>query len=327
MRCTTEDIKKITQGAIRIFEEDGYTVFRRFTPYQENVLDERKFTPRQFANAGMRLEFYSPAGEISFDYVAFRGGAAKLFSLAVMFNGIEVYKQHCSFEEDIYGHFSIKVPESEELTKVTVYLPCLGGMRMKDLELPEGYIPCKREKKILMLGDSITQGAFSDRPWLTYVNIVADKLNAEVLNQGIGGDKFCPRGLDPELPFEPDVITVAYGTNDWAAAIPDLAGIIEEYFTKLESIYPNTPKYAIPPLWRGNTDGLVKNGLTLQNVRELVTESALRHGCKVIPSLPLVPPHEDFFHDKTLHPNSLGFLLYGNAVAEAIKKDLPFFNA
>ena len=173
-----------------------------------------------------------------------------------------------------------------------------------------------------MLGDSITHGFNAERQYLTYANILGDRLDAEILNQGIGGDKFHAPNIDAELPFTPDIITVAYGTNDWAAAIPELAEKIDEYFRKLRTVYPDTPVFAIPPIWRGNTDGIVKNGLSLEDVRTLVREKAEKYGCYAVDSARLVPPAEAFFMDRFLHPNDTGFILYGVNLADIIKKEL-----
>ncbi len=319
MKLSTEQIRSITLGAIRVFEENGYTVLRRFTPYQEEVLAGRNFTPRQFATAGMKLEFISKKGEVHFEYLAQPGAGAVCHGISALCDGVEVFNYYNSTNAEA-GRVFFAVPKDN--CKVTVFLANTADIRIKNLDIPEGYAPSVRKRKILMLGDSITHGFNAQRQYLTYANVLGERLEAEILNQGIGGDKFHAPNIDPELPFSPDIVTVAYGTNDWAAAIPELAEKIDEYFKKLRFVYPETPIFAIPPIWRGNVDGLVKNGLTLDDVRTLVREKADKYGCFAVDSARLVPPAEAFFMDRFLHPNDMGFILYGINLADIIKRKL-----
>lgn len=319
MKLTTEQIKAITFGALRVYEENGYTVFRRFTPYQEEVLAGRNFTPRQFATAGMKLEFFSKKGEVHFEYLAQPGAGACCHGVSALCDGVEVFNYYNTTNQ-YTGKVFFPVPRDN--CKVTVFLANTADIRIKNFDVPEGYAPAMRKRKILMLGDSITHGFNAQRQYLTYANVLGERLGAEILNQGVGGDKFHAPNIDPELPFCPDIITVAYGTNDWAAAIPELADKIDEYFKKLRTVYPNTPIFAIPPIWRGNVDGVAKNGLTLEDVRALVREKAEKYNCFSVDSAKLVPPAEEFFMDRFLHPNDMGFILYGINLADMIKKEL-----
>ncbi len=319
MKLTTNEIKTIALGAIRVFEENGYTVLRRFTPHQEEVLAGRNFTPRQFATAGMKLEFISKKGEVHFEYLAQPGAGAVFHGVSALCDGVEIYNYANSTNAEA-GKVFFPVPRDD--CKVTIFLANTADIRIKNLDIPEGYVHTTRKRKILMLGDSITHGFNAQRQYLTYANVLGERLEAEILNQGIGGDKFHAPNIDPELPFTPDITTVAYGTHDWAAAIPELAEKIDAYFEKLRSVYPETPIFAIPPIWRGNVDGLVKNGLTLDDVRALVKEKAEKYGCYAVDSAKLVPPAEAFFMDRFLHPNDMGFILYGVNLADIIKKEL-----
>ena len=118
MKLTTENIKDITLGAIRIFEEDGYTVFRRFTPYQEKVLEDRKFTPRQFASSGMKLSFTCGEGIVHFEYLVRPGAGATCHGIDVLCDGIEVF-HHYSDEANKCGQVFFRVPKKEKPCTVT----------------------------------------------------------------------------------------------------------------------------------------------------------------------------------------------------------------
>ncbi|MDY5941491.1 MAG: SGNH/GDSL hydrolase family protein [Eubacteriales bacterium] len=323
MLQTTEELRPYIYGAVRIETgEDGFLSFRRLTALQEEVLVRRGFSPRELATAGVKLDFYANGGEVRFDYHATRGAAVNHLEIDATVDGIELYHFENPEQIDVDGTVAFRVPERDGMSRVTVFFPNLAAMKIKNLVVPDGIRRAMRGTRILMAGDSITHGYYASHPRLSYPNIVGERLNADVLNQGIGGDKYHADNLDPELPFDPDIITVAYGTNDWAAAIPDLAAKIDAYYARLRTIYPNTPVLAIPPIWRGKTDGVTKNGLTLEDVRNLVRDTARRYGCYIADSSRLVPPHEDFFFDKTLHPNNLGFTFYGEAVADLVNEIL-----
>ena len=68
-----------------------------------------------------------------------------------------------------------------------------------------------RKYKMISFGDSITHGYDAIYPSLSYASQLAQNLDAEQLNKGIGGDIFFPALLDEKDAFEPDFITVAYG--------------------------------------------------------------------------------------------------------------------
>lgn len=320
---TAEELRPFLYGAVRIeTEEDGMLSLRRMTPYQEEVLIRRNFAPREQATAGMKLDFYTGGGEVTLAYRSSRGAADRYFEMDVTIDGIERF--HLCDPEllDRDEAFTFSVPEKEGMSRVTVFLPNLATMKIRSLTLPDDARRAMRGTRILMTGDSITHGYYARRSRLSYPNIVGERLNADILNQGIGGDKYHADNLDADLPFQPDIVTVAYGTNDWASCIPELAQKIDAYYAKLRSIYPNVPVLAIPPIWRGSAVGVVKNGLTLEDTRELIRGTARRYGCYIADSIRLVPPHADFFFDKTLHPNDLGFTFYGEGISDLINEIL-----
>ena len=45
---------------------------------------------------------------------------------------------------------------------------------------------------------------------------LADALGAEEVNKAIGGECFFPELAATKEDFQPEYITVAYGTNDWS---------------------------------------------------------------------------------------------------------------
>ena len=113
--------------------------------------------------------------------------------------------------------------------------------------------PVKAGKTLLAFGDSITQGMDAMRPSNRYVTKLANYLGAEEVNKGISGECYFPPLAEAKDDLNPDYITVAYGTNDWSKKGRDIFQVNSKAFYKaLRKNYPNTPIYAITPIWRAD---------------------------------------------------------------------------
>ena len=187
--------------------------------------------------------------------------------------------------------------------------------------------PVSSKMKILCLGDSITQGYDAYHSSLSYVNRLSQTLDAEILNQAIGAEVFDEKSLDEELPFDPDLITIAYGTNDWAILESKeqfLTGA-ENFFKKIKNIYPDKKIVYISPIWRGDyqrpfgTQDTAVGGFE-ESVKALQM-LAKENGLFVVDGIPLTPHHSDFFADQFLHPNDLGFGFYAENLLRELKKE------
>ena len=322
MILNAEEIKKITFGALRIEEREGYLHFFRFTPGQEKILRQRGFAPRMYATAGMRLDFYCYGGSVSFDFKIFPGSGREYYAIDGLINGVNTvhyYKENHSDQ----GTFVLSVPEREQPSHVTVYFPNVSGIALKHMSVPDGGIrPAEKRRKLLALGDSITQGYDAYHPQLSYVNLLADAMQAEVVNQGIGGDIFCEGNIELLPEFLPAIILVAYGTNDWATDKKDIFDQASGYFKKIKKLYPLVPVFAVLPIWRIGQEEKKAAG-TLEEVREFIRVAAAENGVKVIETASFMPQTPEYYYDGGLHPNDLGFLFYGRALEKELKKRHP----
>lgn len=318
-----ETIKQITFGALRIEQQEGYFRFFRFTPGQEKILEERGFSPRQYATAGIRLDFYCHSGVVSFDFKAFPGSGREYYAIDGLIDGVNTVHYYREKNRD-EGHFVLPVPERNgQPVRVTVYFPNVSGIAVKNLTVPEGGIgPAEKRRKLLALGDSITQGYDARHPQLSYGNLLADALQTVMVNQGIGGDVFCERNIEALPGFLPEIVTVAYGTNDWARGETDVFARAGRYFKKLRELYPAASVFAVLPIWRAGEEK-EKAGGTLARVREDIRTAAEGNGAAAIETASFMPQTPDYYYDGGLHPNDLGFLFYGRALAKEIKKRRP----
>lgn len=166
---------------------------------------------------------------------------------------------------------------------------------------------------MLVFGDSITQGYDALRPSNRYAAKLAEALNAEEVNKGIGAEYFFPALAEAKEPFEPDYIMVAYGTNDWSGLGEDeFKEKCHAFFAALSKNYPSSRIFAITPIWRKDYTAEKKFGSfdkVAEDIENIVKEFA---NITCIHGFEFVPQDEAYFADLRLHPNDRGFQHYGD---------------
>ena len=209
--------------------------------------------------------------------------------------------------------------------EVCVYLPWSVCPAVDEISLDDGayVVPVKPDKKLLAFGDSITQGYDALRSSMRYTSLLADKLQAEEFNKGIGGEIFFPALAQTKDDISPDYITVAYGTNDWSKETEeDFKVRCREFYVALSNHYPQAKIFAITPIWRKDYQGERAFGpfeLVEQDIRAAVADL---HNVTVISGFDFVPKDESYFSDLRLHPNDKGFEYYSDNLYSEICKVL-----
>ena len=186
-----------------------------------------------------------------------------------------------------------------------------------------GMIPTVRPNRMLIFGDSITQGYDAIYPSHSYANVLADHLNADARNKGIGGDMFCPGLIDEDEQNDPNYITVAYGTNDWYFKTPEvLEADAREFYSKLTKVYPNAKIFAITPIWR-ISERENRPGGDFTRVSSVLKRAAEGlANVTVIDGYNLVPHDPKLYLDGGLHPAESGFAYYAERLFAKIKESL-----
>jgi len=307
-------------GAVQIVERDGWLCLDRFSEKQRERLNgNERLGKRALSSSGMMLDFWTDSTTLAFDYQTFIASNKMFFYFDIYVNGKFLFHEG---KENVYreeGRLSVSLKGGKK--RVTVYFPCLFGTRIKNLQIDDGaeFVPVEKDKNILFLGDSITQGYSAKFSSLTYTNAITRYYDANCLNQAIGGNIFNEDDLDEFLDFQPDTIFVAFGTNDWKQGV-DVSTNCERYFKKLNRIYPNVPINVILPIWRGDIEELEKTTPhRFMEVREIIREKAERYpNAKVIDSIDFLLHCEGVFEDQRLHPNDIGFIMYAEEILKAI---------
>jgi len=316
-----ELVRKIARGALAIKEENGKVLFHRFTEEQRKVYESNhEFWLKTFADAGIRLEFTTDAGSFTFGGTVEKASSRLFYFFDVYVNGALVRHvgSHSLLETPDF-RFEVELPEGTN--RVAVYFPWTAKIHLAELEFTGAtkIDPVEKKRRILCCGDSITQGYDSYYPSLAYTNIVADMLDAEVINKAIGGDRFNP-GL-AALPDAGrfDLVTVAYGTNDWSHENREfLEDRSERFFELVARDYPDTPICALLPIWRHDWMRVTNVG-TFGEGHAIIRAAAEKHpNIKIVNGWELLPHLESCVSDG-LHPNDFGFQF----MARNLLKQLP----
>jgi lysophospholipase L1-like esterase len=210
------------------------------------------------------------------------------------------------------GEFNLDIPLSNQLfNRITIYFPHNVEMTVNDFEVSDHseFKPIvDNSKKLLCIGDSITQGMNALNPSSTYPVMLARSLKMNLLNQGIGGHVFDAKSLDSGMSYDPDVITVAYGTNDWTSctSLSQFRSKCAEFFEYLVNFFPDSKIFAITPIWRTNWLEKRRTG-TFREIGEAISEICEEHyKISVIDGMELIPNHSRYFNDE-VHPTNEGF--------------------
>ncbi len=326
MILSYEQIKNFTLGALSVVEDEnsGQITFSRFSEKQLDFYRKNfeGYYLRAQNSAGVRLSFHTDASSLTLDYKMSLGSSENDFHIDVVCDSA-IIKNEAVITDRNFCEGSLHCPLPSGEHHVSVHFPLRSLFFLKKFELSgETFVTQHKPKgpKILFLGDSITHGAFTPYPSLSYSSRLTQMLDADAINQAIGGEIFREGIIDGDINFEPDVITVAFGTNDWSCAKDDpmlRLDRAEKCLTKLKNSFPNAHIVYISPIWRGV---LPEEQLSFDISCAGFKALAMSLDIDVIDGYTLVPHLPEFFRDKTLHPNELGFSLYAENLAVTLKK-------
>ena len=316
MTLTLDDIRAVTVGALSVDErEDGFH-FRRFTEKQLAAWDSFgwRFRARADATCGVRLDFLTDARTLTFSAVA---GNYELH-----IDDLLRSKHLLDADGRVVCPLSDPLGNEKSEYRVTLYLPShtTGVLRGVTLEGASYFRPCEYDLRLLLIGDSITQGWESEYDSMTYAYALSRALNANSLNQGVGGSCFDEKTQD-DLPFDPDIVTVAYGTNDYdmRSTLAEMHERLTAFLDAVATRYAGKRIFVISPIWRDERNAKMGR---FEDCRALIIEEAARRGMTHIDGLKMVPPIPSLFSDAYLHPNALGFAYYAENVVRQIKRHL-----
>ncbi len=336
MKLTYEQIKSAACGVARVEEKNGYIQLLRFTKEQEELYKTvtKDFFNKTFATAGVRLAFRTNSRKLFLSALFEQASSRTYFAVDVKVNG-ELFGtlDNCGGGEVCFenerenyklGEYAkeFELPDGEN--EIMMYFPWSCRVKIGEIAIDDGasFEPIHRKKQILMIGDSITQGYCAVHPSCRYAAMLADAIGAEERNKAIGGEVFRPElALLCDDNYEPDYITVAYGTNDWSTKTREaFHENCRGFYEAISKNYPNAKIFAIAPIWRADLEKGTAFGKFSDVAKEIESIVAPLGNVTFIDAFDCVPEDEKYFADLYLHPNDAGFLHYAKNIYEKIKQ-------
>ena len=339
MKLTFEQIRSVTTGAVSVTQEADGIRFFRFTPEQMTLVQPgvAQYKEKLLASAGIQLSFRTDSTTLYLRTLLSPGSTRSYFSFDLTVNGIHTDSMDNFTHQPIpegtpmsprpLGRHEKAFDLGEGEKTVCLYFPWSVIPLLEELSVDDGSFitPVIPSKKLLVYGDSISQGYDVCRPHCHHIARLARALDAQEFNKAIAGATTYPEMARLKDPFTPDYILVAYGTNDWNRGEEPF--FARQYWAMLEAIrdnYPHTPVFAVTPIWRGEWEEIRPFGPFSTVEDDIRAIAADVPNVTVISGIDLVPHRPVLFADLRLHPNDAGFEHYFNnlwpRICEALKE-------
>lgn len=202
-------------------------------------------------------------------------------------------------------------------------------------------------KRVVFLGDSITEGRGTTSESKIFHQIIKNKYHLDVAcGCGIGGTRIAKNKVPTYsvlrhdlyfalraqiMPKDMDIIVVFGGTNDYGHGdgllgdiksqdINTFNGALNNLILQLKNDYPNKPIVMLTPLHRINEMVENKLGYILKDYVDSIIEASKRHNIYLIDlfnELDLDPYNEKLVPDG-LHPNDDGHVIIADFVGKKL---------
>lgn len=338
MKLTLDQIQSIAHGAVDFRQDEHGIHLSRFTPEQQAlyIVHDDILNQRSECAAGIRLHFRTNSNHLFLKANILKYSSRNFFSFDLYVNG-EFFDtldnfSHLQIPEK---YFDLDVPmgicEKDFLlpageNEICLHFPYTAKVELLEVSLDDGasLTPVSRSRKMLQFGDSITHGYDALRPSKCYSALIADALEAESINKGVGGEIYFPELAALPDPIKPDIITVAYGTNDWSGhSRESFFSRCRTFYDNLCRNYPKAKIFAIAPVWRTDWAEIRGYGMPFSQVAEdLQTIISDFPGVCFVPGIDLFPHEDRCFADGGLHPSDYGFAHYSENLLHHIRNNI-----
>ena len=324
MRLSNALLREITVGAVEIKEDsDGRLRFCKYTESQMSGFGPWNEKSPVFCTTGIRLDFHTNSKK--FVFVASLPGKYELYIDGLLRRQFKIAPAEKGGEFDVLERIETDLCDvlggAIDECRVTLYLPSHAIGQLDFVELDDGAFVKKHSfsRKFLMIGDSLTQGWDSVFDSLSYASRVSRFFDAESIIQGRGGSCYKVETLEKLPGFDPDVVTVAYGTNDFSRChtLEEMKENVSAYLDKLCEIYGDKKVFIISPIWRESQERPMGS---FRDCCALVGDEAKKRGFIHVDGLSLVPPMCKELYTDGLHLNDLGFSFYSENLIRVINE-------
>lgn len=326
MVLTYDQIAASARGVVRVEQEGKLTCLYRFTKEQEEMYLRRNkdFYKISFATSGVILEFDTDSMNLYISVSVSAASSRKFFSHSIFESEHKIGELRDEFadgetEKTCSGSYTL----SNGMKRIKIVFPWTVASRIYEISLDDNseFIPVKKNGKIILYGDSITQGYDAVCPENSYAAKLTAWLDADAVSKAIGGEVFCPELSSHRDDFSPDLITVAYGTNDWVLKSKEsFEHDCISFFENLRLNYPTTRIIVLAPIWRADEDRVLPLG-QFANVADYLRRLSSRFdGITFVDCYDFIPHDVNYYSDRFLHPNDAGFHHYANALIQVLNE-------
>ena len=322
MKLSFEQVKSAARGVARVEEIDGKINFFRFTAEQDDFYARRDkdFHRKSHASSGVILEFDTDSRNLGMSVEISSGSSRRFTAHSIFADGKRIGQLGSALAPELVREcYESSFNLGDGTKRVKILFPWAACSKVAALTLDDGasFTPVQKEKTVILFGDSITQGYDAAIPENSYASQLVAALDANGINKAIGGEVFCPELASLPDAVKPDLITVAYGTNDWSrfCRLPEDAAA---FYRTLRATYPNTPIVALAPVWRADWQDCPDHSnfrLVAEGIAKIAEEVENVH---FIDCFGFIPEDTSLYSDAYLHPNDEGFRYYAKHLIQAI---------
>ena len=320
MRLSFAQVRSITRGIVRMEEADGLIHFHRFTEAQSKLYEQRDpdFFRKSKATSGVILEFDTDSQNLTLDVSVVSSSSRRFVVHSIFVNDQRIGQMTAILPENTdFAHMNGSFCLGQGMKRVKIYMPWTASSRLREMTLDDGatVIPVQKEKTIFLYGDSITQGYDAFSPENSYASQLTKRLGWNAINKAIAGEIFFPDLAAAPDAFTPDLISVAYGTNDWSrCSYQELRENCQGFYRNLRKTYPDTKIVVLAPIWR-NDMAREDGACPFRQVAQLLRAIAEEIGNTVfIDCFEFIPQEARCFSADLLHPSDEGFHYYSKAL-------------
>lgn len=333
MDCRVKlELKSLHQFAVGLDRwetvEDAWRAHRLPSAMEERYLKqdvEKRFLIRLSCTSCVRLRFRSNTRRLR---VAFRYGfeARTIYQAALLVDAKEERGFGPRERRGEWEGVAFEQPAAQQRL-FDLWLPQMCQADIIGIEVDDG---CQIEPapplplRWLAYGDSITQGMTATLPTRTVIARCARALNAAVHNVALGSAVFDDWLADTVPAGAYDVVSIAYGTNDYHRSLP-----VEQFqqngrrlLNALARQQPARPILLLTPLTWVRPSAAQPSGPPLAAYREsLLPLAAEFKQVRIVPGDAMIPHADEWFVDG-VHPNDRGFELYAENLLPHLKAAL-----
>lgn len=328
MKLDFATVKSLVHGAMLVEQRNGNVYMSRFLDaHKPNFIGTGADEYRAESLTSVHLDMITDSRKLTVGYTnAWNTTGRPFFFFDLWIDG--VLTEHVGYMADMTRPIPRYEPDDaltftlpEGTKRVSLYFPELFHLELTEVSLDDGacVAPVKHEKTILVIGDSITEGHDVLYSGTDYADLVAQGLNAELYNFGLGGARFFRRIAEPAYLPDCDLVLVALGTNNFRENgleefLLEMPGMMDA----LQQRYPGKPVWVVSPIWR--EDQAPRKGMcSFAQLGEHIRVETQKHpGFQFVDGMALMP-HLPAMLSDGLHPNSLGHSHYARSLLSVLR--------